>query len=353
MMETISVGVIGAGNWGFNHVRTFGQLPGCQLAGVSDLSEKNLQKVQNQFPGVFVTQNYQEVLELPNLRGVIVATPAAGHYAVARAALEKGKHVLVEKPMTLDPDEAVELIELAHSKNLVLMVGHILLYHPVVVSLKRHIEDGTLGKIHYIYSQRVNLGQVRTDENSLWSLAPHDISVMLHLLGQYPESVSATGQSFISQTVQDVVFFTLQFPDGQIGHGHASWLDPNKVRQFTIVGSKQMAVFDDMQPNEKLRLYDKGIDIAESYDSWGGALTLRQGDITIPAVKMSEPLRNEALHFLECIREGKRPLTDGINGLEVLSILQAAQHSLEKGGVSCPTVLPEKVRALQSVLSAE
>jgi predicted dehydrogenase len=351
-METIPVGVIGAGNWGFNHVRTFGQLPGCKLAGVSDLSEKNLQKVQTQFPGIFVTQDYQEILDLPDLRGVIVATPAADHYPIARAALEQGKHVLVEKPMTLDPDEAVELIELAHSKNLVLMVGHILLYHPVIISLKRYIAEGTLGKIHYIYSQRVNLGQVRTDENSLWSLAPHDISVMLHLLGQYPEQVSATGQSFISQTVQDVVFFTLQFPGGQIGHGHASWLDPNKVRQFTIVGSKQMAVFDDMQPVEKLRLYDKGIDISESYDSWGGSLTLRQGDITIPAVKMSEPLRNEALHFLECIREGKRPLTDGINGLEVLSILQAAQHSLEKGGVSCPTVLPEKVRALQSVLSA-
>ncbi|AGY56725.1 Gfo/Idh/MocA family protein [Gloeobacter kilaueensis] len=346
-MQTIDVAVVGAGNWGFNHVRTFGQLPGCRLRAVSDLSAKNLDKVRRQFPEVFVSEDYEQVLDLADLQAVVVATTAATHYPIARAALERGRHVLVEKPMTLDMDEAQALIELARSKNRVLMVGHILLFHPVVTALKRAIEAGTLGKIHYIYSQRVNLGQVRTDENSLWSLAPHDISVMLYLLGQYPESVSATGQAFISQAVQDVVFFSLKFPEGQLGHGHASWLDPSKIRQFTIVGSRKMAVFDDMQPVEKLRLYDKGVDIAESYDSWGGALSLRQGDITIPAIQMSEPLRNEALHFLECVREGKPPLTDGINGLEVLSLLQAAQRSLEAGGSAVPTVLPERVRELK------
>jgi predicted dehydrogenase len=336
-MEPIHIAVIGAGNWGFNHVRTFGQLAGCKLVAVSDLTARNLDKVRQQFPQVITSEDYTEVLDLPGLQGVVVATTAATHYPIARNALERGKHVLIEKPMTLDVGEAEELIELAERKNLVLMVGHILLFHPVVVSLKRYIERGTLGKIHYIYSKRVNLGQVKKDENSLWSLAPHDISVMLYLLGQFPEEVSATGQAFISQSVQDVVFFSLKFPDGPMGHGHASWLDPGKMRQFTIVGSRQMAVFDDMEPVEKLRLYDKGVDIVESYDSYGDALTLRQGDITIPSVKMSEPLRNECLHFLECIREGKRPLADGINGLEVLSILQAAQKSLENGGTPVAT----------------
>jgi predicted dehydrogenase len=342
VMTKINIAVIGSGNWGFNHVRTFGQLPDSQLLGVADLSPKNLQKVRNQFPSVFTTEDYEEVLGLPDLHGVVVATTAATHYTIAKKALECRKHVLVEKPMTLDVGEAQELIDLAERYNLVLMVGHILLYHPVVQTLKDYIQKGLLGKIHYIYSQRVNLGQVRTDENSLWSLAPHDISVMLHLLDQYPESVSATGQSFINQAVQDVVFFTLNFPDGQIGHGHASWLDPSKIRQFTIVGSRKMAVFDDMQPIEKLRLYDKGVDIAESYDSWGGSITLRQGDITIPAIQMTEPLRNEALHFLDCIREGRRPISDGANGRDVLSILQAAQRSLDvKTTVEMPCPTPK------------
>ncbi|MBC8123667.1 MAG: Gfo/Idh/MocA family oxidoreductase [Gemmatimonadaceae bacterium] len=339
-MQPIQIAVIGAGNWGFNHVRTFGQLAECKLVAVADLAARNLHKVHKQFPEVFTTEDYIQALDLPGLQGVVVATTAATHYAIARAALERGLHVLVEKPMTLDLTEAQKLIELAQSKGLVLMVGHILLYHPVVIRLKQYIEQGTLGKIRYIYSKRVNLGQVKKDENSLWSLAPHDISVMLHLLEQYPESVSATGQAFISQTVQDVVFFTLKFAQGELGHGHASWLDPGKMRQFTIVGSRQMAVFDDVEPVEKLRLYDKGVDIAESYNSYGEALTLRQGDITIPAIQMSEPLRNECLHFLECIREGKRPISDGINGLEVLSVLEAAQQSLESGGIPVMTSLP-------------
>lgn len=335
-MEPIQLAVIGAGNWGFNHVRTFAQLPGCDLRAVSDLMPANLQKVHRQFPEVLTDSEYQKVLDLSGLQAVVVATTAASHYEITRAALERGLHVFVEKPMTLDMQESQDLINLAKKQQRVLMVGHILLYHPVVVRLKQYIQEGALGQVHYIYSKRVNLGQVRKDENALWSLAPHDISVMLHLLGQFPESVSATGQAFLSETVQDVTFFTLRFPGGQLAHGHASWLDPSKIRQFTIVGSRQMAVFDDMEPTEKLRLYDKGVDIAESYASYGEALTLRQGDITIPAIKMSEPLRNECLHFLECIREGKRPLTDGENGLAVLQVLQAAQRSLEQGGTYVP-----------------
>ncbi len=334
MLEPIQLAVIGAGNWGFNHVRTFAQLPGGHLHAVSDLVPTNLQKVRQQFPEVLTESDYRKVLDLAGLQAVVVATTAASHYEIARAALERGLHVLVEKPMTLDIRESQDLIELARKQQRVLMVGHILLYHPVVVRLKQCIQEGVLGSIHYIYSKRVNLGQVRKDENSLWSLAPHDISVMLHLLGQLPESVSATGQAFLRQTIQDVVFFTLRFPGGQIAHSHASWLDPGKIRQFTIVGSRQMAVFDDMEPAEKLRLYNKGVDIAESYNSYGEALTLRQGDITIPAIKMSEPLRNECLHFLECIREGKQPISDGENGLAVLQVLQAAQRSLEQGGAS-------------------
>jgi predicted dehydrogenase len=342
-MEPIQLAVIGAGNWGFNHVRTFAQLPGCYLRAVSDLIPTNLQKVHRHFPEVLTDSAYQKVLDLPGLQAVVVATTAASHYEITRAALERGLHVLVEKPMTLDIRESQDLIDLAQKQKRVLMVGHILLYHPVVVRLKQYIQEGALGQVHYMYSNRVNLGQVRKDENALWSLAPHDISVMLHLLGQFPESVSATGQAFLSQSVQDVVFFTLRFAQGQLAHGHASWLDPSKIRQFTIVGSRQMAVFDDMEPTEKLRLYDKGVDVAESYASYGEALTLRQGDITIPMIKMSEPLRNECLHFLECIRDGQPPLTNGENGLAVLQVLQAAQRSLEHGGAYVP------VRSLEIV----
>ena len=212
------------------------------------------------------------------------------------------------------------------------MVGHLLLYHPAVRYLKGMVERGELGDLFYIYSQRVNLGKVRRDENALWSFAPHDLSVILHLLGQEPIDVVARGSAFLQGSVEDVVFVDLRFPDGKLAHVHVSWLDPHKLRKFTVVGSRKMVVFDDMEASEKVKIYDKGVDRAGEVVSYGDALTVRSGDILIPKISLQEPLRLECQHFVECVREHKAPLTDGTSGLQVVRVLAAAQASLEQGG---------------------
>lgn len=329
----IPIAIAGVGNWGFNHVRTFSQLANCDLQLVCDLSEKRLQKVREISPTIKLTNNYQDIIDDDNIAGLVIATDADKHFALAKQALLADKAVFVEKPITLDLHEAAALVELAEQRNQVLMVGHLLLYHPVVVALKNYIASGDWGEIFYIYSTRVNLGTLRATENALWSLAPHDISVMLYLTGQLPEVVNAVGSSYIKPMVQDVVFFSLNFPNNILGHGQASWLDPHKIRKFTIVSRKKMAVFDDIEPREKLRIYDKAYIDAKEYVSYGEQYTIRDGDIYIPAIKMVEPLKLECQHFLDCIAERKKPLTDGVNGFEVLRVLTAAQRSLEKGGI--------------------
>jgi predicted dehydrogenase len=246
--------------------------------------------------------------------------------------LEAGKDVYVEKPLTLEVAHAEELVRLARKHDRILMVGHLLLYHPAVRYLKGMVERGEMGDVYYIYSQRVNLGKVRRDENALWSFAPHDLSVILHLLDMEPLDVVARGSAFIQGTVEDVVFVDLRFPGGKLAHLHVSWLDPHKIRKFTVVGSQKMVVFDDMDASEKIRIYDKGVDRAGQVVSYGDALTVRSGDILIPKISLQEPLRLECQHFVECVRERKRPLTDGEDGLRVVKVLAAAQASLEAGG---------------------
>ncbi|MBI4854408.1 MAG: Gfo/Idh/MocA family oxidoreductase [Acidobacteria bacterium] len=329
---TLPLAIAGIGNWGFNHVRTFHQLPECELKLVCDLSEKRLQKVKEISQNIPLTNDYQQIIKDDNIAGVVIATDADTHYKLAKDALLAGKAVFVEKPITLDLHQAIELVELAEQKRQVLMVGHLLLYHPIVTAIKKYIDSGEWGEIFYIYSTRVNLGTLRTTENALWSLAPHDISVMMYLTGQSPEVINAVGNSYIKSDVQDVVFFSLNFPNNIMGHGQASWLDPHKIRQFTIVSRKKMAVFDDTEPKEKLRIYDKGVIDSKEYVSYEQQYTIRDGDIFIPAIKMVEPLKLECQHFIDCIINNKKPLTDGINGLEVLKVLTAAQKSLEKGG---------------------
>jgi predicted dehydrogenase len=251
---------------------------------------------------------------------------------MAKAALEAGKHVFVEKPLAIGRDEGRHLTQLANARGKILMVGHLLLYHPAVRKLKDFIQAGELGQLYYIYSTRVNLGQVKREENALLSFAPHDISVFLYLLDSYPVEVSAIGKDYLQQGVEDVVFFTLRFPEGALAHCHVSWLDPHKVRKFTVVGSKKMAVFDDMESSEKIRIYDKGVEQHSHFTTFGEFLSLRFGDIYVPRLDMREPLALECQHFLECIEKGGRPLSDGENGLRVLEIIDAANRSLKEQG---------------------
>jgi predicted dehydrogenase len=332
----INVAVAGVGGWGRNLARNYFQIPDATLKYICDLDAKRLAQMQRQLPGTQTTTDFAHLLADPELHAVVVATPAPTHYTLCKRALEAGKDVYVEKPFVLRPIEAEELIGLAEREGRILMVGHLLLYHPVVTRMKEIIQSGELGDVYYLYNQRVNLGTVRGDENALWSFAPHDISVILHLLGQEPTDVSARGQSYLQAGVEDVVFITLNFNQRSMAHIHVSWLDPHKIRKLTIVGSKKMVVFDDLESTEKLRIYDKSADQATDYNTFAEYITLRFGDITIPHVRVDEPLRLECQHFLDCVKTRTRPLTDGRNGLRVVKVLEAAQRSLEKNGVPIP-----------------
>jgi predicted dehydrogenase len=329
----IEVAVVGVGGWGKNLARNYFQIAEANLRYVCDLDEKKLEAAREQYPGVSTTNSFDEMLKDPELDAVVIATTAPSHYRLAKDALLASKDVYVEKPFVLEVAEAEELIELAESTGRILMVGHLLEYHPVVTKLKQMIDSGELGDIYYIYSQRLNLGTVRKDENALWNFAPHDISAILYLLGKEPVDISARGQSYLRDGVEDVVFFTLTFADNSMANIHVSWLDPHKVRKLTIVGSNKMAVFDDLEANEKLRVYDKGAQFTSDYDTYAEYIGLRFGDITIPYIKTGEPLRAECLHFLECIRDRTQPVSDGHDGLRVVRVLDAAQRSLKSNGM--------------------
>jgi predicted dehydrogenase len=328
----INVAVAGVGGWGKNLARSYFQIPDCNLRYLCDVDAKKLAQMRRQLPGPQVTTGFQDLLLDDELHAVVVATPAPTHYALCKKALEAGKDVYVEKPFVLHAIEAEELIRVAERERRILMVGHLLLYHPVVNRIKQIVDSGELGDVYYVYNQRVNLGTVRGDENALWSFAPHDISVILHLLGQEPTDVSARGQSYLQPGIEDVVFITLNFNQRSMAHIHVSWLDPHKIRKLTIVGSRKMVVFDDLESTEKLRIYDKSAEQATDYNSYAEYITLRFGDITIPHVRGDEPLRLECQHFLDCVRTRKPPLTDGRDGLRVVKVLEAAQRSLDKGG---------------------
>jgi len=337
----IGIAVVGTGDWGANLVRNFASLPAARLVALCDSDPQRLAATATKYPGARACPDVGEVAELPEVQGVVVSASAAGHYSIAKRMLEAGKDVYVEKPLALRVDHAEELVQLAQRHHRILMVGHLLLFHPGVRYLKTLVDQGELGELHYIYSQRVNLGKVRRDENALWSFAPHDLSVILHLLQLEPIDVVARGSAFLQRGVEDVVFLDLRFPGGKLAHVHVSWLDPHKLRKFTVVGSQKMVVFDDMEPSEKIRIYDKGVDRGPAVLSYGEALTVRSGDITVPRISLQEPLRLECQHFVECIRDRKAPLTDGKDGLRVVKVLAAAQASLEAGGAPVP-VAPEK-----------
>ena len=329
-MSRLKVAVFGAGHWGRNHVRTVAGMGDVQLVAICDTSSARRDQMSRQYPGVLVTGEADKALAVAE--AVVVATPAASHAPLARAAIERGLPVLVEKPFTLNPRDADALVELAAARSVPVVVGHLLLFHPVIERLRTMIRSGELGKIYYLYSQRVNLGQVRPDENALWSFGPHDVSVALDLLGQPPVRVAAQGRSYLQAGIEDVVFLTMEFESGVLAHAQMSWLDPHKERRLTVVGSKKMVVFDDMQSREKLKIYDRGVDRPPEYGSYGESLAIREGDISIPRVPNDEPLSLELRHFMAVARGQAAPKVDASSGAEVVRVLAAASESLADNG---------------------
>jgi len=336
----VTVAVIGVGGWGKNLARNYHEIPDCRLKYICDLDPEKLARLSQQLPGTNATSDLEAVLDDYEVQAVVIATPGPTHYALCKRALEHGKDVYVEKPFVLQVEHAEDLIEIAHRQRRVLMVGHLLEYHPVINQLRELIQNNELGDIYYIYTQRLNLGTVRRDENALWNFAPHDISAILYLLNREPTDVCARGQSYLQRGVEDVVFMTLNFADKSMAHVHVSWLDPHKVRKLIIVGSRKMAVFDDVEGTEKLRIYDKGAAQNADYNSFAEYVSLRFGDVLIPYVKVAEPLRLECQHFLECVRTRQQPRSDGHDGCRVTKVLDAAQRSLRMNGLPVSLAQP-------------
>ena len=328
----VTVAVVGVGGWGKNLARNYHEIPEARLKYICDLDEERLASLAAHLPGTRASSDFGIVLADEEVQAVVISTSAPTHFELCRQALERGKDVYVEKPFVLNVGQAEELISLAAKLERVLMVGHLLEYHPVVLRLRQMIQSSELGEVQYIYSQRLNLGTVREDENALWSFAPHDISSILFLLGKEPINVSARGQSYLQRGIEDVVFLSMYFGDETMAHIHVSWLDPHKVRKMTIVGSRKMAVFDDIEASDKLKIYDKGAELGSNYDTFAEYIGLRFGDVTIPYIKVGEPLRHECNHFLECVRERTTPRSDGLDGLRVVKILTAAEESLKASG---------------------
>lgn len=328
----VVVAVVGAGNWGRNLVRNFDALPGVQLKYICDKTDKTRKAMSASYPKAQVVDDLAPALADPAVQAVIVAVDAPIHHKLAKEALSAGKHVYVEKPLTLSSADAKELVDLAAAKGRRLMVGHLLEYHPAVNYMKDMIAAGKVGNPLYLYFQRVNLGIVRNCENAWWSLAPHDVSVACYLFDAQPVSVSASGHAYLQKGIEDVVFANLKFANGQMAHIHVSWLDPHKIRKVTLVGSSRMVVFDDMEASEKIRIYDKGADVKEGSVDYAQAITLRTGDILLPKISAAEPLKLECQHFIDCIEKDQSPRSDGADGLRVVRVLEAGARSLAQGG---------------------
>jgi predicted dehydrogenase len=324
--QSVRVGVVGLGYWGPNLARNLAAIPGCELAWLCDASAPAREKLTRSFPDARASAELEDLLADEELDAIVLATPVPTHAELAVTVLEAGKHCFVEKPLATTAADAQRAVAAAESSGRILMVGHLLEYHPAVARLKELIEGEELGDLYYIYGNRLNLGKLRADENALWSLGAHDVSVALHLVGEEPEECLAHGASYVREGVQDVVFCYLRFPSGVVAHLHLSWLDPHKERRITVVGARRMATFDDMLIEGKLTIYDKGFD--EDTRSWGEYIA-RSGDTFSPRIANTEPLRIECEHFIECIRTGTRPRSDGHSGLRVVRVLERLQRSLD------------------------
>jgi predicted dehydrogenase len=333
--KTVSVGVVGCGYWGPNLVRNLGQCPDAHLKILCDASESRLAHMQRLHPEVAVTTRFEHLLTDEDLDAIVIATPVRFHHQMAKAALSVGKHVFIEKPLARTQAEAEELVALADRLGLVLMVGHTFLFSPAVRRMKEIIDAGDIGEVKYISARRLNLGLFQKDINVAWDLAPHDISILLHLIGAMPTTVGCQGSAHVTKGIEDVTMMSLGFRDHLCAFVHNSWLEPKKVRQMTVIGSKRMIVYDDTEPLEKLKIYDIRVEAPPYNDTFAEfTYSYHYGDSYIPYVKQDEPLKLECQHFLDCIRNGNVPLTNGRLGLDVVRILEAAGESLRRKGAS-------------------
>ncbi len=333
MTRKLKVGVVGCGYWGPNLIRNFRSLSGCHLKIMCDLSQQRLAHLKTLYPEVQRSMDYGHVLNGVELDAVVIATSVKSHFPMAKASLLAGKHTFIEKPMASSSEECEELIEIAQKKGLVLMVGHTFLYSPAVKKIREIVDSGDIGEIRYICARRLNLGLFQNDINVAWDLAPHDISIILSIIGEQPMTVNCRGSAHITQGIEDVTTMCLGFAKQRTAIIHSSWLDPRKVREMTIVGSKRMVVYDDVAPLEKIRIFDARVESPPHYDTFAEfQYAYHYGDMYVPYIKQEEPLKTECQHFLDCIKHGTSPLTDGKQGLELVRILEASTKSLEKGG---------------------
>lgn len=333
----IKLGFIGIGYWGPNLLRNFGAMPDdVQVHTICDIDPLKLNSIKKAFPHSILTTSFDEVIKNNELDAVVLATPVRNHFSFAKKTLEAEKDVFVEKPLAMKRRECEQLIKLSERKKRIIFVGHTFLYNSAVNETKRYLDKGQLGDVYYIYSQRLNLGRARQDIDVIWNLAPHDISIITYFLKDEPKTVSARGFCYLRKGIADIAFITLEFANRVSAHIHVSWLDPNKVRRVTIVGSKKMLVYDDVEEDAKIKIYDKGIDKRNinkdlgRYDNFEKFLFIhRSGNILIPKLNFEEPLRIETRHFIDCLKKRKAPLTDGYNGLKVVKIIEAAEKSLK------------------------
>jgi predicted dehydrogenase len=331
------VAIVGLGYWGPNWVRNFSQARGIERVVCCDSSRERLEHIKSSYPSVVVTEKLDQVLSDPKVDAVVVATPVNTHFEIASRSLKAGKATLVEKPIATSCQQAEVLIRMARERDLTLMSGHTFEYSAPVMKIRQLIDSGDLGEVLYISSVRANLGVFRRDVNVAWDLATHDISIILMLLGEMPIEVSCQGESHYHDRVEDVARLTLHFANNVIAFVHVSWLDPNKIRQTTIVGSRKMLVYDDTAPQEKVRVYDKGVTKHPYCDTFGDfQLSYRNGDVHIPRIAESEPLKVECEHFVDCVKRGIPPNSDGHSGLRVVKVLEAANRSLRNHGQPMP-----------------
>jgi predicted dehydrogenase len=332
-MKLINVAVAGCGYWGPNLIRNLISLPECRVKWVCDIDRNRVSHMKHMFPGVETTPDFEVLVNDPEIDAVMVATPVHLHHEMAKKSLLAGKHTLIEKPMAPSATQCQELIELAEKNRRTLMVGHTFIYSSPVRRIKEIIDCGDIGTVQYISSRRLNLGLFQKDINVTWDLAPHDISIILYLLGKVPVSVNCQGKANVNKGIEDVTNMSLDFAGGGFATIHSSWLDPNKVREMVIVGSKRMIVYNDNEPLEKIKIYDKRVETPPHYDTFAEFhYSYHYGDMYAPYIKQTEPLKVECQHFLDCIRTGARPLTSGVEGLQVVQILEASTRSLKNGG---------------------
>ena len=329
----INVAMVGCGYWGPNLIRNFISLADCRVKKLCDVDPQRLSHLKSLYPAVETTEDFSEIINDSDIDAVVIATPVRFHFKMAKAALKSGKHTFVEKPMASSVAECTKLVEIAEDKKLTLMVGHTFIYSAPVRRIKEIIESGDIGKVQYISCQRLNLGLFQKDINVAWDLAPHDISIILYIMTQQLVSVNCQGKAHVNDNIEDVTNMTLNFEDGGMAIIQSSWLDPNKVRKITVVGDKKMLVYDDLEPTEKIKIYDKRVEIPPHYDTFAEfQYAYHYGDMHAPYINMVEPLKVESQEFLDSIKNGTKPLSSGHDGLRVVEVLEASSRSLKQNG---------------------